>query len=84
MGFRQAKAAIIFHTRLDLRGNIPTFIHISNGKLHDVSVLNELIPEPGRFYINVACQKKKAVSLKKNGLCTFWLLEQDSNLRQGG
>ena len=49
--FRQKKAAIKLHTLLDLRGNIPTFIHISDGKLHDVNVLDILIPEPGSFYI---------------------------------
>jgi hypothetical protein len=49
--FRQNKAAIKLHTLLDLRGNIPTFIHISDGKLHDVNVLDKLIPEPGSFYI---------------------------------
>ena len=49
--FRQSKAAIKLHTLLDLRGNIPTFIHISDGKLHDVNALDLLIPEPGAFYI---------------------------------
>jgi transposase len=49
--FRKAKGAIKLHTLLDLRGNIPTFINISDGKLHDVNVLDELIPEPGAFYI---------------------------------
>ena len=49
--FRKAKGAIKLHTLLDLRGNIPTFISISDGKLHDVNVLDELIPEPGAFYI---------------------------------
>jgi transposase len=49
--FRQTKAAIKLHTLLDLRGNIPTFIHISDGKLHDVNVLDELIPEPASFYV---------------------------------
>ena len=49
--FRQTKAAVKLHTLLDLRGNIPTFIHISDGKLHDVKVLDELLPEPGAFYI---------------------------------
>jgi hypothetical protein len=49
--FRSTKAAIKLHTLLDLRGNIPSFIHISNGKLHDVKVLNLLLPEPGAFYI---------------------------------
>ncbi len=49
--FRSTKSAVKLHTLLDLRGNIPTFIHISDGKLHDVNVLDILIPEPGAFYI---------------------------------
>ena len=49
--FRMAKAAIKLHTLLDLRGNIPTFIHISDGKVHEVNVLDQLLPEPGAFYI---------------------------------
>ena len=49
--FQSTKAAIRLHTLLDLRGNIPTFIHISDGKLHEVSVLDLLLPEPGAFYI---------------------------------
>jgi len=49
--FRSTKAAIKLHTLLDLRGNIPSFIHISDGKLHDVNVLDLLLPEPGAFYI---------------------------------
>jgi transposase len=49
--FRKTKSAIKLHTLLDLRGNIPTFIYISDGKLHDVNILDELIPEPGAFYI---------------------------------
>ena len=49
--FRTAKAAIKLHTLLDLRGNIPTFIHISDGKMHEVNVLDQLLPEPGAFYI---------------------------------
>jgi transposase len=49
--FRATKAAIKLHTLLDLRGAIPTFIHISDGKLHDVNVLDILIPEPGSFYV---------------------------------
>ena len=49
--FRSTKAAIKLHTLLDLRGNIPTFLHISDGKLHDVNALDLLIPEPGAFYI---------------------------------
>ena len=49
--FRQAKAAVKLHTLLDLRGAIPTFIHISDGKLHDVNVLDLLVAEPGAFYV---------------------------------
>jgi hypothetical protein len=49
--FRSAKAAIKLHTLLDLRGNIPTFIHISDGKVHEVNILDQLLPEPGAFYI---------------------------------
>jgi hypothetical protein len=49
--FRSTKAALKLHTLLDLRGNIPTFLHISDGKLHDVNVLDLLVPEPGAFYV---------------------------------
>ena len=49
--FRATKAAVKLHTLLDLRGNIPTFLHISDGKLHDVNILDQLIPEAGAFYI---------------------------------
>jgi hypothetical protein len=49
--FQSTKAAIRLHTLLDLRGNIPTFIHISDGKLHEVSVLDQRLPEAGAFYI---------------------------------
>ena len=49
--FRSTKAAVKLHTLLDLRGPIPSFIHISDGKLHDVNVLDQLLPEPGAFYI---------------------------------
>ncbi len=49
--FRQAKGAIKLHTLLNLRGNIPEFIYISDGKLHDVNVLDILVPQPGAFYI---------------------------------
>ena len=49
--FRSTKAAVKLHTLLDLRGSIPTFIHISDGKLHDVNVLDLIIIEAGAFYI---------------------------------
>ena len=49
--FRSAKAAVKLHTLLDLRGNIPTFIHISDGTMHEVNILDQLLPEAGAFYI---------------------------------
>jgi Domain of unknown function (DUF4372)/Transposase DDE domain len=49
--FRSTKAAIKLHTLLDLRGTIPSFIHISDGTVHDVNVLDLLIPEAGAFYV---------------------------------
>jgi len=49
--FRATKAAVKMHTLLDLRGAIPSFIHISDGKLHDVNVLDLLIPEAGAIYV---------------------------------
>ena len=49
--FRTTKSAVKMHTLLDLRGNIPSFIHISDGKLGDVNVLDILLLEPGAFYI---------------------------------
>jgi hypothetical protein len=49
--FRRTKGAIKLHVLLNLRGSIPEFIHISDGKLHDVHILNMLIPQPGSFYL---------------------------------
>ncbi len=49
--FRSTKAAVKMHTLLDLRGNIPSFIHVSDGKLHDVNALDLMIPEPGAIYV---------------------------------
>jgi hypothetical protein len=49
--FRRHKGAVKLHTLLDLRGPIPTFIEITDGKVHDVNILDLLIPEPGAFYV---------------------------------
>jgi len=49
--FRQHKAAVKMHTLLDLRGNIPTFIGITDGKVSDVTMLDEIVPEAGSFYV---------------------------------
>ena len=49
--FRKTKGAVKLHTLLDLRGNIPTYLWITEAKVHDVNILDELIPEPGSFYV---------------------------------
>ena len=49
--FRKHKAAVKVHTLLDLHGNIPTFISITDGKVHDVNILDEIMPEAGAFYV---------------------------------
>ena len=49
--FRKNKAALNLHTLLDLHGNIPTFIRITDGKVHDVNILDKIMPEPGAFYV---------------------------------
>ena len=77
--FRQTKAAVKLHTLLDLRGNIPTFIHITDGKLHDVNVLDILIPEPGAFYImdRGYVDFKRLYTMHKTG--AFFLIRAKSN-----
>lgn len=49
--FRSTKAAVKMHTLLDLRGNIPSFIHVSDGKMHDVHALDMILPEAGAIYV---------------------------------
>ncbi len=49
--FRRHKAAVKMHTLLDLHGNIPTFIRVTDGKVHDVNILDEFLPEVGAFYV---------------------------------
>jgi hypothetical protein len=49
--YRATKAAVKLHTLLDLRGNIPAFIYISDGLLHEMNILDELVPDPGAFYV---------------------------------
>jgi hypothetical protein len=49
--FRKHKSAVKMHTLLDLHGNIPTFIRITDGTVHDVNILDEILPEPGAFYV---------------------------------
>ena len=49
--FQKHKAAMKMHTLLDLQGNIPTFISITDGKVHDVNILDQILPEAGAFYV---------------------------------
>lgn len=49
--FRRCKAAVKMHTLLDLHGNIPTFIRVTSGDVHDVNLLDEIMPEAGSFYV---------------------------------
>ncbi len=49
--FRRRQAAVKMHTLLDLRGNIPAFLHITDGKVHDVNMLDQIEPEAGAFYV---------------------------------
>ena len=49
--FRKHKAAVKMHTLLDLHGNIPTFLRVTSGDVHDVNILDEIMPEPGAFYV---------------------------------
>jgi hypothetical protein len=49
--FRRRKAAVKMHTLLDLRGNIPTFVRVTSGAVHEVNLLDEIMPEAGAFYV---------------------------------
>ncbi len=49
--FRHRKGAVKMHTLLDVRGSIPTFIEVSDGKVHDVNILDQIVPEAGSFYV---------------------------------
>jgi transposase len=79
--FRKTKGAVKLHTLLDLQGNIPTFIHISDGKLHDVNVLDILIPEPGSFYIMDRGYTDFQRLYILNQFLTFFVIRAKSNLR---
>lgn len=79
--FRKTKGAVKLHTLLDLRGNIPTFIHISDGKLHDVNVLDILIPEPGSFYVMDRGYTDFQRLYALNQLSAFFVIRAKSNLR---
>ncbi len=79
--FRRAKAAVKMHTLLDLRGNIPAFIHISDGKMHEVNVLDILIPEAGSFYIMDRGFTDFARWFKLHQAQAFFIIRSKSNLQ---
>ncbi len=79
--FRQTKAAVKLHTLLDLRGNIPTFIHLSEGKLHDVNVLDLLIPEPGACYVMDRAYLDFQRLFRLNTAAAFFVIRAKSNTR---
>src|SRR6266404_2972340 len=78
--FRSTKAAVKLHTLLDLRGNIPTFLHISDGKLHEVNVLDQLIPEPGAFYVMDRAYLDFERLGRFNAAGSFFVIRAKSNL----
>jgi hypothetical protein len=79
--FRQTKAAVKLHTLLDLRGNIPSFIHISDGKLHDVNVLDILMPEPGAFYVMDRGYLDFSRLYQLAQACAYFVIRAKSNLQ---
>ena len=79
--FRSTKAAVKLHTLLDLRGNIPAFIHISDGKLHDVNILDQLLPEIGAFYIMDRAYLDFSRLHVMNQIGSFFVLRAKSNTK---
>lgn len=79
--FRKQKGAIKIHTLLDLRGSIPSFIKITDGKVHDVNILDELIPEPGSYYIMDRGYLDFARLYTLNVFSTFFITRAKSNLK---
>jgi len=78
--FRKRKAAVKLHTLIDLRGNIPCFIHITEGKTHDVNILDELGLEPGAFYIMDRAYIDFARLYSFNQNLAFFVTRAKSNL----
>ena len=79
--FRRAKAAVKLHTLLDLRGAIPAFVHVSAGKLHDVNVLDLLLPEPGAFYVMDRAYLDFARLSRLDQAGSFFVLRARSNFQ---
>ena len=78
--FRKQKGAIKMHTLLNLRGSIPEFIRITDGTVHDVNILDELITEPGAFYVMDRGYTDFARLYKLNQCLSFFIIRAKSNL----
>ena len=79
--FRKQKGAIKLHTLLDLRGNLPSYIQITDGKVHDVNILDDLIPEPGSFYIMDRGYVDFARLYRLTQFCAFFVTRAKTNLQ---
>ena len=79
--FRRRKAAIKLHTLLDLQGAIPTFIHITTGKIHDVNILDVLFPEPGAYYIMDRGYLDYERLYQLQQACAFFVIRAKKNLK---
>jgi len=79
--FRRRKGAIKLHTLLDLRGNVPSFIKITDGKVHDVNILDDLIPEPGSYYIMDRAYLDFAWLYILTQFCAFFVTRAKTNLQ---
>lgn len=78
--FRKAKGAIKLHTLLDLRGNIPTFIHISDGKEHEVNILDDLVAEAGAIYVMDRGYLDFFRLYRLTKACAFFVIRAKKNL----
>ena len=79
--FRKRKGAIKLHTLLDLRGNIPSFIWITHGKIHDVNILDELIPEAGSIYLMDRGYIDYARLYELHLACAFFIVRAKANFQ---
>jgi len=79
--FRKQKGAIKLHTLLDLRGNLPSFIKITDGKIHDVNILDDLIPEPGSYYIMDRGYLDFSRLYTLTQCCAFFVIRSKINLK---
>ena len=79
--FRKHKGAVKLHTLLDLRGNIPVFIRVTDGKVHDVNILDVLIPEAGAFYVMDRGYTDFARLYELHQYCAFFVIRAKSNLK---